>query len=163
MEMVLNRAWGGRVHRDFWKSRGLAFLMTLTGAILVLGSVGLTVAARSYAQSLPTLARYGAKASAFLLTYVLFFLIYRVIPLAPVRTRVAAKAALFSSIAWEALKYLFVIKLGQMNLPALYGPLALSVSIVLWAYVSSLVLVCGALLVPVEDAPVKRNGKRKAG
>ncbi|HEY6553287.1 MAG TPA: YhjD/YihY/BrkB family envelope integrity protein, partial [Vicinamibacteria bacterium] len=29
VEMVLNKAWGGRAHRDFWKSRLLAFLMTM--------------------------------------------------------------------------------------------------------------------------------------
>ena len=39
VEMALNRAWGGRPHRDFWKSRGLAFLMTVAGGLLALGSI----------------------------------------------------------------------------------------------------------------------------
>lgn len=158
VEMVLNRAWGGRPHRDFWKSRLLAFLMTTAGGLLALLSVAMTVAARSYSRELPTLARYGAKASAFLMTYVLFFLIYRLIPDAPVRFRVAAKAALWSAGVWEALKYLFVVKLAQMNLEPVYGPLALAVSLILWAYVSSLVLVFGALMVPVA-APARRRGR----
>ena len=150
VEMALNRAWGGRPHRDFWRSRGLAFLMTMAGGLLALGSIALTIAARSLSREMPVLARYGAKASAFLLTYVLFFLIYRIIPDAPIRSRVALRAALWSAAAWEGVKYLFVIKLGQMNLQAFYGPLALSVSLILWAYVSSLVLVFGALMTPVE-------------
>lgn len=157
VEMVLNRAWGGKPHRSFWRSRGLAFLMTMAGGLLALVSVALTVGARSYSREWPALARYGAKASAFLLTYVLFFLIYRVIPDAPVRSRVALKAALWSATAWELAKYVFVIKLGQMKLQTFYGPLALSVSLLLWAYVSSLVLVFGALMVPVmppaRDSP----------
>lgn len=157
VEMALNKAWGGRPHRDFWKSRGLAFLMTMAGGTLALISVALTILARSYSQELPTIARYAAKASAFLLTFVLFFLIYRLIPDAPVKARVAFRAALWSATAWEAVKYVFVIKLGQMNLQAFYGPLALSVSLVLWAYVSSLVLVFGALMVPVP-APARRRG-----
>ncbi len=161
MEMVLNRAWGGRVHRDFWKSRVLAVVMTLVCGTLVLGSIGLTVGAHLYLRSLPFLARSAAKATAFLLTFMMFFVIYRVIPLAPVRIRVAAKAALCGSVVWEAVKYLFVVKLQQMNLPVLYGPLALSVSIVLWAYVSSLVLVFGALMVPVEQAAAVRKKRRK--
>ena len=152
VEMVLNKAWGGRTHRDFWKSRLLAFLMTMAGGILALASVSLTVAARSFGQGLPTLARYGAKASALLLTVVLFFLIYRLIPDAPVGSRVALKAAIWAGSAWEGAKYLFVIQLGRMNLAAFYGPLALSVSLVLWAYVSSLVLVFGALMTPVDAA-----------
>jgi hypothetical protein len=38
-------------------------------------------------------------------------------------------------------KYLFVINLERANLQAFYGPLAFAVALVLWAYVSSLVLV----------------------
>ena len=37
---------------------------------------------------------------------------------------------------------------SRANLPAVYGPLAFAVSLVLWAYVSSLVLVFGALMSP---------------
>ncbi len=159
VEMALNRAWGGRPHRSFWRSRGLAFLMTMAGGLLALASVAVTILARSYGREAPALARYGAKVSAFFLTFVLFFIIYRLIPDAPVRNRVAFKAALWSAGAWEAAKYVFVIKLAQWNLQAFYGPLALSVSLILWAYVSSLVLVFGALMVPV-DKPAKRRARR---
>jgi YihY family inner membrane protein len=149
VEMALNRIWGGKLHRDFWKSRVLAFLMTVAGGLLALLSVTLTVATRSLSAEWPTVARYGVKASALLLTCLLFFLIYRIIPDAPVGTRVALKASLWAGIAWEGAKYLFVINLGRMNLQAVYGPLAFAVSLILWAYVSSLVLVFGALMVPV--------------
>ena len=148
VEMALNRAWGGRPHRHFFRSRGLAVLMTLAGGLLALLSVALTVAARSYGRELPALARYGTKASALLMTYVLFFIIYRFVPAAPVGTAVAGRAALWGGTGWEIAKYLFLIQLARMNLEAFYGPLALSVSLILWAYVSSLVLVFGALMVP---------------
>lgn len=152
VEMALNRAWGGKPHRDFWKSRVLAFLMTVAGGLLALLSVTLTLTARSFSREWPKLTGYGIKASAFLLTCLLFFLIYRIIPDAPVRTRVALRAALWAGFAWEAVKYLFVINLARLNLQAFYGPLAFSVSLILWAYVSSLVLVFGALMSPVEGA-----------
>jgi len=103
VEMALNRAWGGRPHRHFWRSRMLAVLMTLAGGLLALCSVALTLAAR---------------------------------------------AALWGGGAWEIAKYLFLIQLARMNLEAFYGPLAFSVALVLWAYVSSLALVFGALMVP---------------
>jgi membrane protein len=150
VEMALNRAWGGRPHRHFFRSRGLAVLMTLAGGLLALLSVALTVAARSFGRELPTLARYGTKASALLMTYVLFFIIYRFVPAAPVGTAVAGRAALWGGTGWEIAKYLFLIQLARMNLEAFYGPLAFSVSLVLWAYVSSLALVFGALMVPTE-------------
>jgi membrane protein/epoxyqueuosine reductase len=150
VEMALNRAWGGAPHRDFWRSRLRAFVMTLAGGLLALVSVALTVAARGYSREWPTLAAYGTKASALLLTYLLFFLIYRFVPAAPVPSRVALRAALWSGTVWEAMKYAFVGYLPRLNLQAFYGPLAFSVSLILWAYVSSLVLVFGALIASVD-------------
>jgi uncharacterized BrkB/YihY/UPF0761 family membrane protein len=65
-----------------------------------------------------------------------------------VGTATATRAALWAGTLWEAAKYLFVINLTRANLPAVYGPLAFAVSLVLWAQVSSLVLVVGALMSP---------------
>jgi membrane protein/epoxyqueuosine reductase len=158
VEMALNKAWGGRLHRDFWKSRLLAFVMTMAGGLLVLGSVALTVAARAYGKQWPLLAGSAAKASALIVTTLLFFLIYRVVPGAPVGTRVAAKAALWAGVTWEAIKYGFIVKLGQMNLEAFYGPLAFAAALLLWAYVSSLVLVFGALMSPIQPDGAVREG-----
>jgi membrane protein len=150
VEMVLGRAWGGRRTRSFGRSRVLAFLMTLLGGSLALASVAVTVLARSYGtRSLA--GAYGAKGSALLLTYVLFFAVYRLVPSFPVPTRVALRAAVLAGTGWEVMKYLFVVRLARMNLAAFYGPLAFAVSLVLWAYVSSLVLVLGALLAPLEE------------
>jgi membrane protein len=151
VEMVLNHAWGGRTNRNFARIRVLAFLMTVFGGLLALGSVALTVLARSYSREWPLLARYGAKPAALLMTYVLFFAIYRFVPERS-RSGAAAGAALWAAVAWEAVKYLFVIRLGTMHLEALYGPLAFAVSLVLWALVSSFVLVFGALMVKAPGA-----------
>jgi membrane protein/epoxyqueuosine reductase len=162
VEMALNRAWGGPLApRTFWKSRGLAFLMTVAGGLLVLGSVGLTVAARSYGREWPLVAGYAAKTSAFLLTCLLFFMVYRFVPSVPVSSRVATRAALLAGASWELLKYAFVVRLAHLNLQAFYGPLAFAVSLILWAYVSSLVLVFGALLAPIDPRPrPAARGKR---
>ena len=158
VEMALNRAWGGRPHRDFWKSRLLAFVMTVAGGVLALLSVALTVWARAYGKTWPLLAGYSAKASAFMLTTLLFFLIYRFVPDAPVGTRVAVRAALWGGGAWEAAKYGFIVKLAGMTLLAFYGPLAFAVALLLWAYLSSLVLVFGALMTPLPDRPARGSG-----
>jgi len=157
VEMALNRVWGGEP-RPFVHSRILAFLMTIAGSSLVFVSVALTSLARGYGREWPTVAGYGAKAIAFLLTCLVFLLIYRVIPDPPVGTAVAGRAALWAGTSWEAAKYLFVINLSRSNLPAVYGPLAFAVSLVLWAYVSSLVLVFGALMSP-REGPGRRAAR----
>lgn len=152
VEMLLNRAWGGQ-RRGFFRSRMLAVLMTVAGGLLALFSVAMTVAARHFRREWPTVAGYGAKASAVILTCVLFYLIYRVIPYPAVGNRVALRAALWAGAAWEGVKYLFVINLGRTNLQTIYGPLAFAVALVLWAYVSSLVLVFGALMAAADRRP----------
>jgi membrane protein/epoxyqueuosine reductase len=149
VEMALNRGWGGQP-RPFLRSRMLAFLATIAGGLLAFLSLSLTVFARSYKEQWPALAEWAAWASALLLTYMLFFLIYRFIPDPPVGGRVALKAALWAGTVWEAVKFLFVINLARSNLQAFYGPLAFAVSLVLWAFVSSMVLVFGALMSPVR-------------
>jgi YihY family inner membrane protein len=155
VEMALSRAWGGKALRSFWKSRLLAFVMTVFGGLLALLSVALTVAARSYSRDWPLVAGYAVKGTALLLTVFLFFAIYRVIPDAPVGTRAALQAALWAGGAWEGAKYVFVSRLPGMRLEALYGPLAFAVALVLWAYVTSLILVFGALM--STAAPVSQG------
>lgn len=157
VEIALGRAWGTRP-RSFVRSRLLAFGMTVAGGLLAFLSVAFTLAARSYQREWPVIAEYGARASALSMTFLLFYMVYRVIPSPPVGPRVALRAALWAGTAWELAKYLFVANLARTNLRALYGPLAFSVALVLWAYVSSLVLVFGALMVP---APVTRAPRER--
>lgn len=152
VEMALNRAWGGRPNRHFIRSKLLAFVMTIAGGLLALASVALTAASRTYGHDWPIVARYGGKLSALLLSYLLFFLIYRLIPEVPVSAQTAARAALLAGTVWEIAKYVFVIRLSRTPLQTFYGPLAFSVSLLLWAWVSSLVLVLGALVVSGTSA-----------
>ncbi len=153
VERVLNIVWGARAERSFWKSRLLAFLLTLAGALAALVSVALTL----YGRALPRMAVYpqleapvalvaswAAKAVALALGWALFTLVYRVAPSAPVGWSVAWRAGLWAACAWEASKYAFVWNLQRMQLQTFYGPLAFAVALVLWAYVSSVVLVFGA-------------------
>jgi membrane protein len=159
VEMALNRAWGGRLNREFWKSRLLALVMTVLCGSLALLSVALTVESRRLYRGHPFLASVGVKGSAALLTYLLFFLVYRIIPEAKIGGAVALKASLWGGSAWEGAKYAFVARLARMNLQAFYGPLALSVALVLWAYLSSLVLVLGALM--VDPKSPRHPGKKR--
>jgi len=156
VEMALSRAWGGKRVRSFLHSKLLAFGMTVGCGLLGLISIAITVAVRLYGADWPLLVRYSGKAVALAASYLLFFLIYRIVPEA-VPTRTAVKAALVAGTAWEVVKYIFVARLPGLRLEAFYGPLAFSVSLVIWAYVSSLVLVFGALVVSAE----RPRGKRR--
>jgi membrane protein/epoxyqueuosine reductase len=148
VELVLDRVWGGGGPRRFWKSRLLAFALTVAGGSLALVSVAVTLLVRSLGRGWPLVFDSAAKAAALLLSWTLFLLVYRLVPQARVDLSTAARAALWAAVLWEASKYAFVWNLGRMQLATFYGPLAFAVSLVLWAYVSSVVLVFGAAVAP---------------
>ena len=116
--------------------------------------MALTLLVRGFGRDWPLVAGSGAKAAALLLSCTLFLLVYRLVPQARVDLRLAARAALWAAVLWEASKYAFVWNLGRMQLATFYGPLAFAVALVLWAYVSSVVLVFGAAMAP--GAPARR-------
>ena len=152
VELVLDRVWGGGGPRSFWKSRLLAFALTAAGGALAVLSVALTLLVRGFGGEWPLVAGSAAKAAALLLSWTLFLLVYRLVPRARIDLEVAARAAVWSAVVWEASKYAFVWNLGRMQLATFYGPLAFAVSLVLWAYVSSVVLVFGAAMAPGAPA-----------
>jgi membrane protein len=154
VELVLDRVWGGGGPRRFWKSRLIAFALTVGGGALALLSVALTLVVRGLGREWPLVTGSAAKAAALVLTWTLFLLIYRLVPQARVDMRIAARAALWAAMLWEASKYAFVWNLGRMQLATFYGPLAFAVALVLWAYVSCVVLVFGAAMAPA--APARR-------
>jgi len=81
----------------------------------------------------------------FLLTFCMFFLIYKIIPRIRVHFKSALQAALFAGLFWELAKHLFgwyVVHLAQYSI--FYGSLSTVVIFVLWVYYSSMILVVGA-------------------
>jgi membrane protein len=77
-------------------------------------------------------------------TYWMAFFIYKIIPNWNVRFRTALKAALFTSLLWEAAKQLFgwyVLHLGRFSI--VYGSLSTLAIFFLWIYYSSAILLLG--------------------
>ena len=102
-----------------------------------------------------------ARALAWAITMVLFLLLYRWVPNTKVRWSSAFWAALIVATVWEILKAGFVWYLGT-GLPEyelVYGSLATVVALLLWVYLSSLLVLFGAHLTAAIAA---RSSARKA-
>jgi uncharacterized BrkB/YihY/UPF0761 family membrane protein len=67
------------------------------------------------------------------------------------------RVSIVTGLLWVAAKYLFVALLPRMDLPALYGPFSVSVGLLLWAYVSGLLLFAGA-----QFSAMRHNSRRTA-
>jgi len=80
----------------------------------------------------------------FLLSFGMFFLVYKIIPNKKITSRTALQAALFTSLLWEGAKHLFglyVLNLGGFTM--IYGSLGALAVFVLWVYYSSTILLMG--------------------
>ena len=47
-------------------------------------------------------------------------------------------------LLWEAAKYLYILALPWLDFRAVYGPFYISVSLMMWAFLSGLILLAGA-------------------
>ena len=76
----------------------------------------------------------------------IFFLIYWILPNGKVPARTVMPVAIVMGLLSEALKYAYILALPWLNFQEVYGPFALSVTMMFWAFLSGLLLLAGANL-----------------
>jgi membrane protein len=166
IERALNRIWGA-VSRTFLHGRALTVGMVgLVGLLLALSvlATSILVAFREMAVRLSPrqLERYTLLASvgsafwqvlfaavSYLVTVVLFVLVYRFMPKAEVTLRDTLPGAFLAGLLWEIAKYVFAWSLGYFHYDQIYGSVGAVVAVLTWSYVSSLILLFGAQLTAV--------------
>src|SRR5260370_17687718 len=87
-----------------------------------------------------------AKVFATLTSMAIFFLIYWLLPNGKVPAKAVLPAAIIMGLLSEILKYSYILLLPRLNFQEVYGPFALSVSMMFWAFLSGLLLLTGAHL-----------------
>lgn len=166
IERALNRIWGA-TSRTFWHGRAMTIGMIGIIGVLLSVSVLITswvVALREMAGrfSPRQVARYPILLSvgsvfwqgifavlSFLVTVVLFVVIYRFMPKAEVTLRDTLPGAIVGGLLWELAKYVFAWSLNYFHYDQIYGSVGAVVAVLTWSYVSSLILLFGAQLTAV--------------
>jgi uncharacterized BrkB/YihY/UPF0761 family membrane protein len=87
-----------------------------------------------------------AKVFAVITSIAIFFLIYWLLPNGKVPARAVLPTAILMGLLSEALKYSYILALPRLNFQEVYGPFALSVSMMFWAFLLGLLLLTGAHL-----------------
>jgi len=166
VERALNRIWGA-VSRTFWHGRALTVgMVAIVGLLLSLSvlATSMLVALREIAVQLSPrqIARYTLLSSvgsgfwqvifaliSYLITVVLFVMIYRLLPRASVTLRDTLPGAFLAGLLWEIAKYIFAASLGYFHYDQIYGSVGAVVAVLTWSYVSSLIMLFGAQLTAV--------------
>lgn len=155
LEVALNRVWGFRNNRSYLGNQLIALGLTFACGSLALLSVGLTAGNVAIVRS--AMHGYGVwyvqlvgfltmKIFAILASIAIFFLVYWLLPNGKVPARAVLPTAVLMGLLSEALKYAYIYALPWLNFGEIYGPFAISVSMMFWAFLSGMLLLTGAHL-----------------
>jgi membrane protein len=168
LEVALNRIWRFPNNRSYFGNQaislGLAFgcgVLALLSVAMTAGNVGLLESLlRGHGTGFVRLVGFIVmKLFAIAASIAIFFLIYWVLPNGKVPARAVLPTALIMGLLSEALKYGYILALPWLNFAEVYGPFALSVSLMFGAFLSGLLLLAGANLSAEEHV----RGTRKLG
>ncbi|WP_374109404.1 YihY/virulence factor BrkB family protein [Anaeromyxobacter sp. SG17] len=168
---ALNTAYDVKEGRPFWKVRGLAILMTLVSGALALVAALVAVAAAPLAEWLGgpigTAITWLRLPVAGLLMMLLWALAYYVLPDVEQKFRFITPGSVFGVVVWVLASWGFskyVTSFGSYD--KTYGPLAGVIVLLLWMWISALVMLVGAeanALIEHRSPEGKRQGaKRKS-
>ena len=155
LEVALNRVWRFPNNRSYIGNQLISLGLTFACGILALISIALSAGNAVLLRTLAfghdiflfqVLGFMTAKVFATITSMAIFFLIYWFLPNGKVPARAVLPAAIIMGLLSEILKYSYILALPRLNFQEVYGPFALSVSMMFWAFLSGLLLLAGAHL-----------------
>ncbi len=154
LEVALNRVWGVNKNRNYLHNQAVSLLLAFAVGVLAMASVAFTAGQ----QSVVTWIFFGHTdnvvfrliSGSFLrivgafTSILLFFLIYWILPNRKVPARAVIPTAIVIGLLWEVAKSLYILALPWLDFQAVYGPFYISVGLMMWAFLSGLLLLAGA-------------------
>ena len=154
LEVALNNVWGVRENRTYLHNQMVSLGLAFAVGVLAMTSVAFTTAQKTvltwvffgHTQNwFFGFAAYGfLKFCAVVASILLFFLIYWILPYRKVPARAVLPTAIVIGLLWEVAKYLYVRALPWLDFQSVYGPFYISVGLMMWAFLSGLLLLAGA-------------------
>jgi membrane protein len=156
LEVAFNRVWGFARNRSYLGNQIISFLLACACGVLGLLSVGLAAGNKLFLSFImgghedklvfQAAAFVLMKSFAMVATVGIFFLIYWLLPHGKVPAKRVLSAAIIMGLVWEAAKYAYILALPWLNFHEVYGPFTISVTLMVWAYISGLLVLAGAYL-----------------
>lgn len=162
LEVALNSVWGVRENRNYIHNQLVSLGLAAGVGALAMASIGLS----TVQQSVMNFVFFGHTQN-FFFTFIgesflricaglasigLFFLIYWGLPNRKIPARAVLPTAIIVGVLWEIAKYLYILTLPHLDLRSVYGPFEVSVGLMLWAFLSGLLLLAGAYVSATRQA-----------
>jgi membrane protein len=159
LEVALNRIWHFSNNRSYLGNQLIALGLVFGCGVLALLSIALTAGNVAlleralHGHAILVIRLIGfliMKGFAIAASVAIFFLIYWLLPYGKVPARAVLPTAVIMGLLSETLKYAYILALLRLNFQEVYGPFALSVSLMFWAFLSGLLLLTGAHLAALQ-------------
>jgi membrane protein len=154
LEVALNQAWGVAKSRNYLFNQTVAFGLALVMVVLGMGSVALNASGRAvlafiFFQHTDNFVFNGLSSMMLTLTtgvavILFFFCVYWILPNRKVPVMPVLRVSIVTGIIWLLAKAAFIVVLPHLDLKSVYGAFYVSVGLLLWAYISGLILFAGA-------------------
>lgn len=150
----INKAYDERETRPFWKVRGMAIIFTIGLALVIILAFVLLVLGKQLGQALFA---YAGDSTLFMKSWqlyrftipllvmlVVFIFFYRYAPNKKIGLRETIPGAVFSSLGWIVTSWVFSFYVNQFgNFTRTYGSIGGIIILLLWLYLSSMVILIG--------------------
>ena len=154
LEVALNQVWGVRKNRSYLHNQAVSLGLALAVGILAM----VAVASSASQQTILSWVFVGhtdnpvfnfisfifLRLCAGLASILLFFLIYWVLPYRRIPARAVLPTAIVIGLLWQLAKVLYIHALPWLDFQSVYGPFYISVGLMMWAFLSGLLLLAGA-------------------
>jgi YihY family inner membrane protein len=154
LEVALNQVWGVARNRSYIRNQIVSLGLAFAVGALAMSSVALTAGQQTvltwifFGHIDNIVFRFLTEGTLQILSTVIsiliFFLIYWILPNRKVPARAVLPTAIVIGLLWEVAKVIYVLALPHLDFPSVYGPFYISVSLMMWAFLSGLLLLGGA-------------------
>jgi YihY family inner membrane protein len=154
LEVALNGVWGVKQNRSYLHNQLISIGLALGVGVLAMGSVAISAVQQSILTALffhhtsnfvyDFLAHTMLGMLGAILAILIFFLIYWVLPNRKIPARAVLPTAIVTGLLWQLAKVVYVAVLPKLDFAAVYGPFYVSVGLMIWAFLSGLLLLAGA-------------------
>jgi membrane protein len=157
LEVTLNRIWKASENMSFIKNQIISFgVVLLCGALSLLsffiGGSSLWITKATLGRlPFPRVEMFVRQLTVdvlgFLLAMTLFFVVFKYLPNIRMPFDTILRASIFTGVVWELSKNVFLWSARKLDLSAIYGVyFTAAVVLILWSYVSAMILILGAEL-----------------
>ncbi|HEX4156143.1 MAG TPA: YihY/virulence factor BrkB family protein [Acidobacteriaceae bacterium] len=162
LEVALNSVWGVKKNRSYLRNQMVSVGLAAGVALLAMASVAFSTAQQTVLEWIffghtnnllfGLVGKAFLQIVAFVASVALFFLIYWGLPNRRVPARAVLPTAVVTGVLWTAAKYLYILVLPHLDFRAVYGPFEVSVGLMMWAFVTGLLLLAGAYVSATRQA-----------